>query len=255
MKVKIARIVKRLSYHVRSAFDRKLGEFLVGSGGLTVDAVLLERQIDDLTKLVNGRRVAPNLFTVKVSWDMHSNVPLETLKDLEHEVTILAIDHINNQRYHTGFPVSVTVEHDIYVTGVIVEPSFGCAEPGGLKSQPDVSSDNATSGTETVRVLALVGFPDGDREITLSFQRDWEHLTVGRAEGNALYINHESIANVHAILTLSQSGSIAVSDTGSGRDTFLNDRRLVDGEIHELGKRDVVTFGTITTRLQIVELC
>lgn len=65
-------------------------------------------------------------------------------------------------------------------------------------------------------------------------------MTVGRAEGNELWLEDLAVSRRHARIDLTEEG-VVVEDLDSGNGTFVNERRIEEPTV--LRDRDVVTFG------------
>lgn len=257
---KVERLLRRLLEGMGSSLDRRLGRDAAGAtvsaGNLTSHTLVgrMKRLIDE--RVVDrgpAGRYAPHLLHLKIEWGTHSESPPERVTELEHEILAAAIDHINDNRYHTFAPVRVETIVDIFTTGVSVDPTFGefaeklQAETGG---EPAAARPLKTLDPPAARVLARISAPDGTRELTLSFKPGGRRLGVGRAADVDLSLAHPSVSKIHAALLMNREGTLLVADTGSTNGTYVNGRRIAYGEARQLTEGDVLSFGDVEVRLR-----
>jgi len=77
-----------------------------------------------------------------------------------------------------------------------------------------------------------------------------EPLTVGRAAGNRLLVDHSSVSKFHATVALTRDNRLVVADLGSTNGTFVNDDRTpIDGP-HAVAPGDTVAFGDVAFEIQ-----
>jgi hypothetical protein len=256
------RLLRRMLEGMGSVVDRSLGRKIESKSGLTTTALIerMKRLIDERAR-DEGRkgRIAPHHLKLKVEWGTHSEAEPEVIKALEHEVLAAAIDHINDHRYRTLAPMEVSMEVDIFTTGVSVDPTFGEFEEQ-LKQQDEekrraaeVSAANIPKGATSVhdvKVTARATFRGAQHEITLFFKPGGRRLSVGRGSDNDLCLNDGSVSKIHAALVMNREGTLMVADTGSTNGTFINGRRIAYGEARQIEDGDVVGFGDVEVRFR-----
>jgi hypothetical protein len=258
------RLLRRVLEGVGEAVDRGLGRKAGTSAEFTTSRLIerMKRLIDERVRDEGKKgRIAPHVLKLKVEWGTHSEAPPEILKELEHEVTAAAIDHVNDHRYRTLGTIRVETEVDIFTTGISVSPTFGEFEEE-LKQKDEEQRRAAEVGAANipraapsvpdVQITAQVTSPDGQRSHSLSFRPGGRRLSVGRGKDNELMLNDGSVSKVHAALLMNREGTLLVADTGSTNGTFINGRRIGYGESRQIEEGDVVGFGDIEVRFRRV---
>jgi FHA domain len=256
------RLLRRMLEGMGSVVDRSLGRKIESKSGLTTTALIerMKRLIDERARDEGPKgMIAPHHLKLKVEWGTHSEAEPEVIKALEHELLAAAIDHINDHRYRTLAPMEVSMEVDIFTTGVSVDPTFGEFEEQ-LKQQDEekrraseVSAANIPKGATTVhdvKVTARATFRGSQHEIALYFKPGGRRLSVGRGSDNDLCLNDGSVSKIHAALVMNREGTLLVADTGSTNGTFINGRRIAYGESRQVEDGDVVGFGDIEVRFR-----
>ncbi len=256
------RLLRRVLENVGDVVDRKLGRATDTQSVLTTTRLVerMKRLMDERVRDEGPKgRIAPHLLKLRIEWGTHSEAPPEIIKELENEVLVAAIDHINDNRYRTLAPVRIETEIDIFTTGVSVDPTYGEFEQE-LKEQDEAKRRAAELGTPLipkgklrepdVKITARVTLPQGARQIPLIFKPGGKRLSVGRATDNELCLNDASVSKIHAALMLNREGTLLVADTGSTNGTYVNGRRIAYGEARQIEEGDVVGFGDVEVRFR-----
>lgn len=256
------RLLRRVLENVGDVVDRKLGRAADTQSLLTTTRLVerMKRLIDERVRDEGPKgRIAPHLLKLKIEWGTHSEAPPEIIKELENEVLVAAIDHINDNRYRTLAPVRIETEIDIFTTGVSVDPTYGEFEQE-LKEQDEAERRAAELGTPLIpkgklrepdlKITARATLPQGAREFSLIFKPGSKRLSVGRATDNELCLNDASVSKIHAALMLNREGTLLVADTGSTNGTYINGRRIAYGEARQIEEGDVVGFGDVEVRFR-----
>ena len=79
----------------------------------------------------------------------------------------------------------------------------------------------------------------GDGAVTSHSFRESETVTVGRSSSNSLHLEHAAVSRKHGCFILENEGWV-LEDLGSSHGTWLNGRRVQDGERPRIGPGDVV---------------
>jgi hypothetical protein len=258
----VERLLRRMFEGVGSVVDRGLGRVIDSKSGLTTTMLIerMKRLIDERARNEGRKgRIVPHLLKLRIEWGTHSEAPPEIIQELEHEVLAAAIDHINDNRYRTLAPVKVETEVDIFITGIVVDPTFGEFEEE-LKQQDEAKRKaeelgdplipKAATHQSDVVITARAHFRDTTRQKDLAFKPGGRRLSVGRGTDNDLCLNDTSVSKIHAALLMNREGTLMVSDTGSTNGTFINGRRIAYGEARQIEEGDVVSFGDIEVRFQ-----
>ncbi|MCA1637686.1 MAG: hypothetical protein LC768_05010 [Acidobacteria bacterium] len=88
----------------------------------------LKKLLDVEAKNLNGNELfVPHHIKLKMQWDkfsIDSDDSEKSLKTLENELLIAAIDHINDRRYHTFAPLQLEIKPDYFTEGIKLQASF-----------------------------------------------------------------------------------------------------------------------------------
>ena len=257
----VERLLRRVFSSMGSIVDRQLGREAGHQEGFTTSKLIerMKRLIDERVCDDPERgRIAPHLLKLRIEWGTHSEAPPESIKELEHEILVAAIDYINDARLRTLAPVRAETMIDIFTSGITVDPTYGEFEDE-LKQETEANRRAAEglpplpekkAAPQDVIVSARITTSDGTRETSLAFKPGGRRLNVGRATDNDLSLNHPSVSKIHAALVMNREGTLLVSDTGSTNGTFINGRRITYGEARQIEDGDVVSFGDIEVRLR-----
>ncbi|HEX8734627.1 MAG TPA: FHA domain-containing protein, partial [Pyrinomonadaceae bacterium] len=206
----------------------------------------------------NGRFV-PHSIKLKMQWDKFSTDAEAALEKLQNELHAAAIDHINDNRYHTYAPINVEVKPDYFTEGVNLHASFEKygktgeeeADEDVLKvTMPQVNLQNIVINPEPEpepepeKFIAAFRIAGKEKSIELAFKSN-QRRNVGRTKENDLMLDDASVSKIHASLVLNGENQLMVADTGSTNGTFVNDQRIAYGKAFMINDGDRVKFGTI----------
>lgn len=210
-----------------------------------------------------GSRIAPHLIQLKYAWGQTSDEFDSSLKRLQNELLVVAIDHINDNRFGTLGAVKIKTRADILTDNLTMSVGF---DEDGLKYAEQIEIPveiyakllpgyNAAPERQPmeVEVNVTANFPNGStRQSTLRFVPEKrKHLTVGRIKECDLYLEHDSVSKHHASLVMSIEGVLKVADIGSTNGTFLHGGRITYGKSYEIVKDETeVGFGDVKTKFQ-----
>ncbi len=253
------RFMKKVLESVGEVFDKKLGRKIDENSGLTISSLTgnMKNAIDAKIRREGQKgNFAPHVLKLKLEWGTHSEASNETVKEIEQEILIAAIEHINNNRYRTLDKIRVETTVDIFTKGITITPTFGEFEEEveSNKSENEIRQTEknklANQNLVPVMFIARILFAGTAKEVELTFQPGGKRLSVGRAKDNDLYIDSPTISKVHAAMFMNQLGQLLVSDTGSTNGTAINGTRLSRGESKEINDGDIVSFGEIEVRFR-----
>src|SRR4051812_47691782 len=108
-------------------FDKLTGRGWKPSSSLATSELIerLKKLLDAEVKETDGKgRFVPHNIKLKMQWDKFSTDSEDGLKKLQNELLTAAIDHINDNRYHTYAPLKVEVKPDYFTDGVKLLASF-----------------------------------------------------------------------------------------------------------------------------------
>jgi len=213
---------------------------------------LLDAEVKDLGAL--GKFV-PHNIKLLMQWDKFSTDAETSLKKLENELHIAAIDHINDRRYQTYAPLEFEIKTDYFTEGVKLQTSFGkfaekeVDNDGEMNvSIPDLKHIILAppEEVEPEREIFTVSFTvkDQPRQKKLTFTGG-ERRSVGRTKENDLWLDDESVSKNHASLALNSENQLLVADTGSTNGTFVNGNRIAYGRAVPIDDGDNLSFGTV----------
>ena len=220
---------------------------------------LLDAEVQDLG--AKGKFVPHNL-KLKMQWDKFSTDAENALKKLEAELLTAAVDHINDNRYHTFAPLKLEVKPDYFTDGVKLLVSFDKFADEDRDGEVNVTLPEAKAGelypaqpsaidTGVEIFIAQFASNGTTQKVKLRFQNN-QRLSVGRTRENDLTIEDTSVSKFHASLFLNSENSLTIADTGSTNGTFINGERISYGKAHVIGKNDKINFGTVGVTFEYV---
>lgn len=221
---------------------------------------ILDSEVQDLG--VRGKFVPHNL-KLKMQWDKFSTDSQEGLKKLENELLTAAVDHINDNRYHTYAPLKFEIKPDYFTEGVKLFVSFDDYIEDDREAELNVTlpeakipdlpvNANLANDHEVENYIAEFTLNSTKQSIKLRFKGN-QRLSVGRTRENDLILNDPSVSKVHASLVLNNEKALMVADTGSTNGTFINGKRISYGTASLIGKNDTVSFGSVDVVFEYVK--
>ena len=206
-------------------------------------------------------KFAPHNIKLLMQWDKFSTDLENNLENLESELLTAAVDHINDNRYHTFAPLKLEVKSDYFTEGVKLLVSFdkfaGDKREAEVKvTLPEAKADELYLAQTAIRnngevFIAQFTVNGIIQKVRLRFQNN-QRLSVGRTRENDLIIEETSLSKVHASLFLNSENKLMVADTGSTNGTFINDERISYGKAMVIGNTDKVIFGTVEVSFEYV---
>jgi len=206
-------------------------------------------------------KFAPHNIKLLMQWDKFSTDLENNLENLESELLTAAVDHINDNRYHTFAPLKLEVKSDYFTEGVKLLVSFdkfaGDKREAEVKvTLPEAKADELYLAQTAIRnngevFIAQFTVNGIIQKVRLRFQNN-QRLSVGRTRENDLIIEETSLSKVHASLFLNSENNLMVADTGSTNGTFINDERISYGKAMVIGNTDKVIFGTVEVSFEYV---
>jgi len=245
-------------------FDRFTGRNWKSSSSLATSELieklklLLDAEVEDEGE--KGKFVPHNLKLL-MQWDKFSTDSEIALKKLESELLTAAVDHINDNRYHTFAPLKLEVKSDYFTEGVKLLVSFDKFADEEREAEVNVTLPEAkadelypaqTAVPDNSEIFIARFTANGTiQKVKLRFQNN-QRLDVGRTRENYLSIEETSVSKVHASLFLNSENNLMVADTGSTNGTFINGERISYGKAVVIGKNDKVSFGTVDVSFEYV---
>jgi pSer/pThr/pTyr-binding forkhead associated (FHA) protein len=240
------------------SFDRLTGRNWKPSSSLATSELIerLKKQLDAKVRDLGEKgRFVPHNIKLKMQWDKFSTDAEKSLQKLQNELHAAAIDHINDNRYHTYAPLKVEVKPDYFTEGVDLYVSFDKfaeeeSEDVVKVTMPQVSLQNIVihpepePEPEPEKFIAAFKAGEKEKSIELEF-KPGKRLSVGRTKENNLMLDDASVSKNHASLVLNAENQLMVADTGSTNGTFINGQRIAYGKALMIGDTDKVKFGTV----------
>jgi hypothetical protein len=259
-KISIEWLLRGVLTKLGDMFDSLTGRRWTPSSSLATSELseklkkLLDIEVKDLGK--KGKFV-PHNIKLKMQWDKFSTDSEDAIRRLENELTIAAIDHINDNRYHTYAPIKLQITPDYFTEGVKLLVTFDKFDEEKREAEVNVTVPQIKVGdympelppelkpepeAETfIAAFALNGKP---KQVELKF-KEKTRRSVGRSKENDLALEDQSVSKIHAALVLNSEKQLMVADTGSTNGTFINDKRIAYGRAFPIAAADKVKFGNI----------
>jgi len=215
---------------------------------------LLDSNVDN--RGANGLWV-PHIIKLKTQWDKFSSDSDESMAKLRDELLVAAIDHINDNRYHTVAPIEVEVKPDYFTKGVQLAASFDArgdeSELNVAMTQTDLRRVTvdvpAPTKIEKEKFVAEFSIEGKSHSVKLEFDLN-ERKSVGRSKESDLTLEDGSVSKIHATFLLNAQRQILVADTGSSNGTFINGNRIAYGKAHVILDNDRLQFGDVEVLLR-----
>jgi len=257
--------VRGILTKIGETFDRLTGRNWKPSSSLATSELIerLKLLLDAEAKDIGGgRKFVPHNIKLKMQWDKFSADSEATVKTLENELHVAAIDHINDKRYYTYAPLKLEIKPDYFTEGVKLSAGFDNFgdevkenDAAINVSIPDLRKVIVNQTPEVVieisKEIFIAKFTVKDKPRTkeLAFA-ERERLSVGRTKENNLWLDDVSVSKMHAALVLNSDKQLMVADTGSTNGTFINGERIAYGRAFVLKDGDKLKFGTIEVALE-----
>lgn len=220
---------------------------------------LLDREVKILE---DGRVIVPHNIKLKMQWDKFSTDAVDSLRKLESEFLIAAVDHINDRHYYTQAPISIEVKPDYFTEGVKLFVGFEKFTDDETDAQinvsvPGIPIDPLPSATEPSTLVngreTVFSFNVNGRNIVRKLKiADGQRLAIGRTKENDVSIDDVSVSKYHASIMINASGSLSVADTGSTNGTFVNGQRISYGKATEIADGDAIKLGTVDVAIELL---
>lgn len=250
--------VRGLLTRIGDTFDKLTGRNWKPSSSLATSKLseklkkLLDSEVEDLG--VRGKFV-PHIINLKMQWNKFSTDSTEALKNFENELLAAAIDHINDNRYHTHAPLKIEVKPDYFTEGVRLTASFDKfaeeEDEAGVKvTMPSMELKNLPplpaeiAAPEGESYAAEFTYNNKQKSVELKFAAG-KRLSVGRTRENDLSIEDASVSKIHATLMVNAENKLLVADTGSTNGTFVGGERIAYGRAFAVGESGRVKFGNV----------
>lgn len=247
-------------------FDRFTGRRWKPSSSLATSELTekLKQLLDSKIRESESKgKFVPHNIQLKMQWDKFSTDENDSLKKLENELLIAAVDHINDHRYHTYAPLNLEIKPDYFTDGVQLSANFGTGDMmdstaainvtvPDLKNVIIAPEEQIVTESDGEIYIAKFVVRGKERETKLLFGEN-DRRTVGRSGENDLWLDDDSVSKIHAALIVNGDRQLVMSDTGSTNGTFLGDERIAYGKAIPVNAGDKVKFGTVDVEFSRVE--
>ena len=260
-KISIEWLMRGVLTKLGDTFDSLTGRKWTPSSSLATSELseklkkLLDMEVKDLG--LKGKFV-PHNIKLKMQWDKFSTDAEDAIKRLENELTIAAVDHINDNRYHTYAPIKLQITPDYFTEGVKLLVSFDKFDEEKREAQvnvtvpqikvgdylPQLEPEPMSEQEDVETYIAHYTLNGKTKQVELTFKVK-QRRAVGRTKDNDLPIEDQSVSKIHATLVLNSERTLLVADTGSTNGTFINDKRIAYGRAFPVSTTDKVKFGNI----------
>jgi pSer/pThr/pTyr-binding forkhead associated (FHA) protein len=259
-------LVRGVLTKLGDTFDR-----LTGRGWKPSSSLATSELIERLKKLMDSEvrdegkdgKFVPHRIKLKMQWDKFSTDAEGAITKLENELLTAAIDHINDNLYHTYAPIRLEIRPDYFTEGVKLLASFDESEEEAelnvtvpdIKAAgliPDAAAPAQTAIPTDETYEALFSTSAGPKRTALLFTGS-RRLSVGRTGTNDLVIDDHSVSKIHASLLLNPESGLMVADTGSTNGTFVNGERISYGKAYAVADGAIARFGTVDVVFDHIE--
>lgn len=220
-------------------------------------ASAIERAVEDNMRAdTRGvRRIAPDRFAVLLTYEQNARLSDAHRAALARELAASAYEYVVNHRYTTLNPVYVEVGCDIFVTKTEVRATFspapGKTGEGVVREVRPVAAGEVRAPDAPDIDFQFVG-AGGKPVVRVHLAPGGEPVTVGRATGNRICIDHDSVSKFHATVGMSQDGRLVVADLGSTNGTFVGGEKKPIATARDVEPGDTIVFGDIPFRVEKV---
>lgn len=252
--------VRGILTRIGEIFDRLTGRGWKPSSSLATSELIerLKLLLDKEAKDAGGGKMfVPHNIKLKMQWDKFSADSEATVKTLENELLVAAVDHINDKRYYTYAPLRLEIKTDYFTEGVKLSAGFD--EFGDQEKDSDAAINVSIPDLKNVivnqppemsveppkEIFAVSFTVDGKPQTRELAFADRERRSVGRTKENDLRLDDASVSKMHAALVLNSDKNLMVADTGSTNGTFVNGERIAYGRAFVLNDGDRLKFGSV----------
>lgn len=199
------------------------------------------------------RRLAPDRFSVLLTYEDDAKLSDADRKALAGELAATAYEFVVNHRYETLARVYVEVGCDLFAKSARVEASFspepGESASGAARDVRPVAAGEVKAPSSSEGDYQFVG-AGGKPVVRVRLEPGGDPLTVGRAAGNRLLVDHESVSKFHATVTLTRDNRLVVADLGSTNGTYVGADRSPIGSPRVVEPGSRLVFGDVAFDVQ-----
>lgn len=202
-------------------------------------ASALRRELDNKSiTLAEGRTLAPNVFTARLS-ESDFALAQEWGATLAEELCDVVIKHVNSQGYTLRGPVKVSFTRDVELKAGVFEVDSATEKQAGPR-RPTTPNAPTRQPTRLQPVLDL----DGQR-----YSLNAGSIILGRSSEADILVDDTGVSRKHLEIR-TQGGSTRAIDLGSTNGSFVNGQR-VQGEA-DLSDGSIITMGRTRMTFRLV---
>lgn len=252
-------LFKKVLERIGSSVDEKLapGDVRLPSHVVGSLAASIERAVEEhLRPDARGvRRLAPDRYRVMLTYEHNAKLADADREALAGELAATAYEYVVNHRYETLARIYVEVGCDIFAQRTVVEASFSPAPgetgEGAVHEVRPVAAGEVKAPRSADFNYLLIG-PGGKPVVRVSLEPGGEAVTVGRAAGNRLHVDHDSVSKFHATISLLRDSTLVVADLGSTNGTFVNSEAERVAGRRAISPGDTIVFGEVPYSIEKV---
>lgn len=248
---------KRVLERIGSTLDAKMptGDARLPPHVVGALAAAIERAIEGHIQPDDRgiHRLAPDFFQVLLTYEQSARLSDTDRAALADELASTASEYVVNRRYETRARIRVEIGADIFARQPHVETRYSPA-PGETGSAAVRDVRPVAGGGQQQQKTADGNFqfsgPGGKPVYRLYLHPGGDPVTVGRAAGNRLHIDHTSVSKFHATVTLTRDNALILSDLGSTNGTYVNDEASAIDTPRVISSGDTIVFGEVPFRIE-----
>ncbi|MBG6226349.1 hypothetical protein IWX63_002944 [Arthrobacter sp. CAN_A2] len=208
-------------------------------------ASALRKELDNRSLvLAQGRTLAPNVFTARLS-DSDFELAQQWGSALAEELCDVVIAHVNGQQYSLQGPVRVSFEHDPELKAGVFEIDSSIEKQTAARRSPGPAAPTAPRRQPT-RYQPILEM-DGQR-----YSINSGSIVLGRSSEADILVDDTGVSRRHLEIR-AQGARIYAVDLGSTNGSYVNGQRVVgqaeltDGSTITMG-RSRMTFHLLPTQ-------
>lgn len=210
----------------------------------------LERAVDANLKNdgMGVRRLAPNYFKVLVTYERALNLNRLHVEALCKELKATVYEYIHNRRYETQGQIHLVIVRDFFEKATVVRAGFDAADlavPQNELLAPAVM-ETPENSTEKPKDIHAVSLEDEYGSVyQFELKAGAAPVCLGRASGNRIRIEDQSLSRIHCSFTAHSDERIFVADLNSSNGTAVNGKPLRPNEAREIKAGDEIVAGDL----------
>jgi hypothetical protein len=258
-------LVRGALARIGDSIDRLTGRKRNASSIATSELIKRLILVLESEKRTEGSRTfVPHNIRLKLQWNKFSDNKEEDMEQLREELSIAAIDHINDCLYFTHAPLNLEVKRDYFVEGAKILASFedlSVVDPSAVEA--DIT---LTGGPEENDIrIPTAPTPKADDLLELEFRfrmgaqdvvkvqavNVGDRLRIGRHDSNDIAVSDSSISKFHCTILIGSENEVIIADTGSTNGTTVNGQRIEYGGTKTIIREGALGVGDVRIHLKM----